>query len=317
MRRTARVLGTLPVVAEMGRHASGRAWLARLPTLIEELRVAWGLRLGAPFHGGSCSWVAPARREGEPGGGQLVLKVTWPHREAAGEAEALRLWDGRGAVRVVAHDAARTALLLERCVPGTELWSAQGLSPQEQLTCGAEVLRELASAAVPGHRTLERLGNVTAEWAELLEERAARLLPPGADAGVCALGARLLRDLPVTAAREVVVHGDANPGNFLAAGRRPWLAIDAKPMVGDPDYDPWPLIGQIGEPFAAPDPRAVLRERFALVAGLTGGDASRAAAWAAAREAESALWSAEHGAAPPAVAEELRRARVLAELAGA
>lgn len=296
MSRPARVPGTLPVVAEMGRHASGRAWLARLPALLEELRVAWGLRLGAPFHGGSCSWVAPAAREGGPGGEQLVLKVTWPHREAAGEAEAL---------------------LLERCVPGTDLWGAQELSSRERLTCGAEVLRELASAAVPGSCALERLGDVTADWADLLEERAARLLPPGADPGVCALGARLLRDLPVTAAREAVVHGDANPGNFLAAGRRPWLAIDAKPTVGDPDYDPWPLIGQTGEPFAAPDPRALLRERFALVAGLTGGDASRAAAWAAAREVESALWSAEHGQAPPAVAEELRRARMLAELAGA
>lgn len=314
---TSRVPGTLPVVAQLGRHASGRAWLARLPGLIEELRTAWGLRLGAPFHGGSCSWVAPAWRKAESAAEPLVLKVTWPHREAAGEAEALRLWDGRGAVRIVAHDAERTALLLERCVPGTDLWAADGLSVRERLARGAGVLAELAAVPVPAGCGLEPVGTVTAEWADLLEERAARLLAPGADAGVCALGARLLRELPGSAARSVVVHGDANPGNVLAAGRRPWLAIDAKPMVGDPDYDPWPLVGQVGEPFTAPDPRAVLRDRFALVADLTGGDAARAAAWAAARQAEGALWGAAHGEQPPVVAEELRRARVLADVAGA
>ena len=53
-------------------------------------------------------------------GGRLVLKLNAPsHVEADTEADALERWEGRGAVRLVARDDARRALLLERCVPGT------------------------------------------------------------------------------------------------------------------------------------------------------------------------------------------------------
>ena len=32
----------------------------------------------------------------------------------------------------------------------------------------------------------------------------------------------------------MLLHGDLNPTNVLSAEREPWLAIDPKPMVGDP-----------------------------------------------------------------------------------
>jgi streptomycin 6-kinase len=288
------VPASLPVVAEMSRHEPGRRWLAGLPALIHDLRERWSLRLGAPFHGGSCSWVAPARL---PDGTDAVLKVVWPHREAAGEAEALRLWDGRGAVRVYRHDAERYALLLERCEPGTELAAVHDVPAEQRLILAAEVLAELSRVPVPAGTALERVGDVTGDWADLLQERVRRLRP-GFDAGLTALGARLLRELPATATREVVLHGDFNPGNLLAARRRPWLAIDAKPMVGDPGFDPWPLLVQVDDPFRYPDPRRVVAERFALVADILGEDPRRLVAWALARTVELALWEVEHGNLP-------------------
>jgi streptomycin 6-kinase len=300
----------LPVLAEMARHASGRAWLAELPALVAEYRDAWGLDLDPPFHGGSCSWVAPARLAD---GTRAVFKLTWPHREAEGEAEGLRIWAGRGAVRLLRHDPARFALLLERCEPGTELARAAHLPAEERLLLGAGVLRDLWSAAPPPDARLERVADVCAEWADLVEERMARLRPPF-DPGLVAHGARLLRELPASASREVIVHGDVNPGNVLAAERRPWLAIDAKPMTGDPGYDPYPLLEQIDDPFAAPEPRRVVAARLALLADALGEDAGRLAAWAVARRVEAALWSADlgHDGAEGVMGE----ARVMAELAG-
>ena len=103
---------TLPIMDTLGGTASGRVWLDGLPQVVAQLQSRWSLRLGAPFHGGSCSWVAPATL---PDGRPVVLKVSWPHREAAGEAEALRLWDGRGAVCLLREDREHHALLLERC----------------------------------------------------------------------------------------------------------------------------------------------------------------------------------------------------------
>lgn len=313
---------SLPCVTDMGRHRSGREWLARLPRMIEELRQKWGLRLGPPFHGGSCSWVAPAwRQDGSAPEGPAVLKVTWPHREAVGEAPALRLWDGRGAVRVYEHDAERYALLLERCEPGTELARSHGIPADERLTHATDVLRELWRAPVPREGAsgsgpvLERLGAVTAEWAELADERAARRWPAGIDTGLFGLAARLLRELPGSADREVVLHGDFNPGNVLAARRRPWLAIDAKPVTGDPAYDLWPLVEQVDDPFAAPDPAAVLKHRTALVADELGLDPRRVRAWAVARHVEYALWSVVEDEDLSGSVRLMRQARLLADLA--
>ncbi|MFF9479845.1 aminoglycoside phosphotransferase family protein [Streptomyces sp. NPDC014733] len=292
------------------RTAGGRAWLARLPGLVRTAEERWGLRLGAPYDGGSCSWVAPAEL---PDGTPAVLKVGLPHREADGEAPALRAWAGEGAVRLLDHDPALGALLIERCAPGTPLTAAP-LPPEERLTLAAGVLRALWEAPRPADGGPEPMVAVCDEWAALVEERAARLRT-GYDAGLVASGARLLRTLPRGARRTVVVHGDANPGNLLAARRRPWLAIDPKPMTGDPAYDPWPLLTQIDDPFAHPDPGPVLHARARLLGAALDEDPARLLAWAAARGVESALHEAAHGDVAGG-ADELRRARVAADLAG-
>lgn len=208
-----------------------------LAGLVAQLAAEWSLRLEPPFHGGSCAWVAPAHL---PDGCPVVLKVSWPHREAAGEAEALRLWDGNRAVRLLREDPERHALLLELCDPGHPLGSAQHTSPEQRLLIAADILRALWQTPIPPQTNLERLSDVAAEWADLAAERMQRL-DPGLDAGLVSHGINLLRDLPASASYQVVVHGDVNPGNIVSS-QRGWLAIDAKPMIGDPGYDPWPLL---------------------------------------------------------------------------
>ena len=63
----------------------GRAWLARLPQLIEECAAAWELELGPPFPYAYASLAAPARL---PTGAEAVLKICFPHRES--EREGMR-----------------------------------------------------------------------------------------------------------------------------------------------------------------------------------------------------------------------------------
>lgn len=306
----------LPVVTAMGRHASGREWLERLPRLIGELQEEWELRIGEPFRGGSCSWVAPVLRAD---GASAVLKVSWPHREMRTEPVALRLWDGRGAVRVYAHEPERHAFLLERCEPGTEL-AQDGRTPaEERLRAACAVLRELWSVGpAEAAPEMETLADVAAERAGLLEERASRQGWPKEPAtGLFGTAAGLLRELPGTAGRNAVLHGDFNPGNLLAARRRPWLAIDAKPMTGDPAFDPWPLIEQVDDPFASVDPRGTLLRRTALVADELGEDVARVRAWALARHVEYVLWSVDQDKDLSPSAGLLGRAGVLADIAGA
>ncbi|GAB3438967.1 aminoglycoside phosphotransferase family protein [Streptomonospora sediminis] len=290
--------------------AGGSEWLDALPGILEDFRDGWELELGSPFEGGSCSWAGPVRTaDGAP----AVLKVSFPHREASGEAEALRAWDGLGAVRLLRSTGDGFGLLLEPCDPGEKLRDAAG-EPEDLLTAGLSVLARLWNTEPAAEVRLERLETVAADWAGLVAERWPRLRPD-ADPHLVRTAVDLLHSLPRTAERSVVLHGDINPGNILAAARAPWLAIDPKPMVGDPGYDLWPLIMQTDPPLRLIDPRPTLRRRFDLSAELLGEPADRLMAWSMARAVESAFDRFNIGAFPEGDAE-LAQAAVLADIAG-
>src|SRR5918911_3301273 len=95
-------------------------WLERVPDLVTDCCKEWGLRLGGAYPQGAAGYTTRAElADGTP----AVLKLIYPHRESEHEADALELWDGDGAVRLLARDDARNAMLLERCEPGAFLSS--------------------------------------------------------------------------------------------------------------------------------------------------------------------------------------------------
>ena len=263
----------------------GRSWLASLPAVVADLEDEWEVRTGSPYTAGTAAWTAPATTAG---GIAAVLKVGWPHPEARYEADGLRLWAGAGAVKVLRSDPSRWAMLLERCEPGIGLHEC-GPPVPAALEAAAVVVRQLWTAPVTADAPFDRLGDVTREWAGLVRGRMARHRPPF-DPSLVALGASLLETLP-DGGRPVLVHGDFNPGNILSATRAPFLAIDAKPMVGDAAYDPWPLVDQIADWTASHD--LLTRTRF--FADLVDIPAERVLAWGLARSVESALWDVDQG----------------------
>ena len=209
-------------------------WLARLPQTIEEIASEWSVEFGEPYlPGGQCAWVAPAR---DAAGEDVVLKVGWRHREAEHEAEALRFWDGDGAVRCLATSAREdtTALLLERCTPGVQL---KGSLPEpEQDVVIADLMRRLwERRPVDGH-PFGSLEAMCDQWADDVEQDLATDAR-GLDAGLARAGTAVLRSLPASADRSVLLCTDLHAGNVLAAEREPWLVIDPKPFVGDPAFD--------------------------------------------------------------------------------
>jgi streptomycin 6-kinase len=285
-----------------GRAPEGAAWLARLPRLVDRAVRRWDLVLGDPFPSGSASWCAPAR---DAAGRDLVLKVSFPHDEARDEAAVLRAWGGRGAPELVdAHDG-DWALLLARVRPGTPM-RALRTPAVRRLTEAADVLRVLhAAPAPPG---LPALADVARGLADLAAERAGRAARAGVplDPGLLRAADATLRGAGDPGApAAVTLHGDANPGNLLldrGGAGAVWIAIDPKALTGDPAYDVWPLLEQVGDPWRTGDPVRTLRDRLLLVAERAGLDAAGAARWAVARGAESALWAWHHGAGRPTAA---------------
>ena len=213
-----------------------RTWMAELPSVVDELARRWSLELGRPFQpGGQASWVARARMKS---GTQVVLKVAWRHDEALHEADGLRAWNGEGTVRLLDSLASNetTALLLESCQPGSTL--SQMLPPLEQDVILTGLLRRLWIEPPSAHpfRPLQAMCDW---WADEYEEKAAAVdQGPCLDRGLSRAGIELFRSLPGTAEQSVVLFTDLHPDNVLAAIREPWLAIDPKPYVGDPTYDP-------------------------------------------------------------------------------
>ncbi len=271
-----------------------KAWVAALPRLVPEYAARWGLTLGEPFQpGGQCSWVAPAR---DPAGDDLVLKLGWWHWEGEHEATALRLWDGDGAVRVVAeqHDRPTSALLLERCRPGTPL--AELAAEPEQDLVVAGLLRRLWRHP-PAGGPLRPLSVMADAWAdEAAREHAAR--PGLLDPGLVRSGLDLMRELPSTGPDPRVLCTDLHAENILAAQREQWLVIDPKPFVGDPAYDLTQHLLNCPARISA-DPAGTA----ARMASLTGLDADRARLWLFARAVQEAWlmpWTADvaRGLAP-------------------
>lgn len=158
--------------------------------------------------------------------GQLaVLKIALPDPAAETATALLRLLDGHGAVRLLEHDAEHHASLLELCDPGTFAAAMPIEQADDAAAAGLPPLWNLPATSMPA---LPQLSEVIEQRASMLRRRADRLKDP-----LLQMGADLYGSLATQAASARVLHGDANQRNVLQSARG-WLAIDPRPMLGDP-----------------------------------------------------------------------------------
>lgn len=271
-----------PLLTQEERPPGFREWLAELPETIGELASAWGLQLDGPYlPGGYCAWVAPARGASRE---ELVLKVDWRgHWEGDHEAQGLNHWDGDSVVRCfeACELGPARALLLERCTPGTQLKRSLPEADQDVVVAG--LMRRLWSHELPDGHPFRSLQSMCERWAysfEIYLERGSR----GFDPGLAREAISLLRELPSTADRTVLLSTDLHGDNVLASRREPWLAIDPKPFAGDPAFDVVQHMLNCDKRLAT-DPVGLSRR----MAELTGVDPERVRLWLFARCAEESL----------------------------
>jgi streptomycin 6-kinase len=209
--------------------------------------------------------VAPGTRAD---GTEVVLKIQKPHRESEHEVAALELWAGEGAVRLLAHDPERHALLIERCVPGRPLFEA---GQDAALDVFVELLPRLWK---PAGAPFRPLAEEAAWWLESLPanwERAGRPF----ERRLLAAGLTALRELPPTQGEQVLLHQDLHGENVLAAQREPWLAIDPKPLAGEREFGLAPVIRS----FELGHSRRDVLHRLDRLSSELGIDRERARGW--------------------------------------
>ncbi len=258
------------------------AWLDDLPRRVAEVVEEWGLSYdGEPWHG-YCSLLLPVRTSA---GRPSALKVAFPDGESEHEHLALRHWDGRGAVRLLRADPRRWAILLER-LHREDLCSAWDLT-------ACEVVGGLYPRLhVPAPPSLRRLSSCVLRWSGGL-----RALPADAplprrlvdQAG--ALAAGFATD-PATDG--TLVHGDLHYANVLSGDREPWLAIDPKPLSGDPHYEVAPMLwNRWEEAVGTGSAREAVRRRFYTVVDTADLDEDRARDWVVVRALCNGLWAVQ------------------------
>jgi streptomycin 6-kinase len=186
---------------------------ARLEATAKEVAADWGLELGPQFPMAKYSFAAPI-------GEDAVLKIPPIEDDLADhEAAALAFWNGDGAVRLLRHDPARRALLIERAQPGTDASTV----PEEEAIAAAIAVGKRIWREPPQSHPFRTIRDWVARW--LPADEVYELVP---------VARRIFGSMDI--ATRVVVHSDFHHYNLLRHGDR-WVAIDPKPFVGEPEFD--------------------------------------------------------------------------------
>ena len=279
----------------------GRVWIDALPALIAECERNYSLTIGAPFEL-SYNYVAPVTRAD---GTEAVLKLSPHGADFRHEVTAIRRFEGKGMVRLLAADEARGVAIIERLVPGTMLVELD--DDEQQTAIAADVIRELRREA-----PLDSGLPTVRDWFIAFAKHRDEYDGPGPlPREVFERGEDTYRTLLESSSSSILLHGDLHHYNVLRAERAPWLAIDPHGLTGDPVFEVGAYFGNPAGLLQRPNTRQVIERRADIFAERLGYDRKRIVAWGFAYQTLSAVWSAERGGT------NWRGAMAVAEILGA
>ena len=251
--------------------ASGRTWLSDLTEVISSLADRWDLELGDTLTGGTASLVVAATdRDRRP----CVLKVamTLDGDDAAAFARSVgvhELADGQGCARLLRHDDATSAMLLERLGPNLD---ELDMSLPHMLDTICETLRAFwrpvaADCGLPtgADQAAWLADSITTTWDALGRPCPRTVVDRALD--YCAERARAFD--PTTA---VLVHGDAHGWNTLDAGGGIFKFVDPEGLRSTPEHDLSVAMREYNRPLLEGDTGRLVRERAELLAARCGAD---------------------------------------------
>ena len=264
---------------------AGRTWIAGLPTLAAAYLDRWHLRIDGPVAAGAVALIIPVRC-GD--GSKAVLKLQPVDDETGGEPAALRVWAGRGAVRLLEHDATSGAMLLERLDASRDLNTMKDDLAAAQII--AELLLQLNSVPAPaGMRHLRDVAAVTLAGTP----EAIRLATDPEERRLLINCADRYQELITDRIDNRLLHWDLHYYNTLSTldGNQEWKAIDPKPLGGDSGFELLPALWNRWDDLVdTGDLQGALLRRFDLMTEVLGLERPRAAAWSLGRVLQVAVW---------------------------
>jgi streptomycin 6-kinase len=181
----------------------------------------WNLRVDGPPVMTPTSGLLPVLCGDVP----AMLKVAVVEEEKLGN-QLMIWWHGQGAARVLAH--AESAILMPRAEAEISLGDMARSGQDDQASrVMCAVLRQLHAPRIQAPPALRTL----TEWFAPLGPAAQ------AHGGVLRAADDIASKLLAAQRDVVVLHGDIHHGNVLRFGRRDWLAIDPKGIIGERGFD--------------------------------------------------------------------------------
>jgi streptomycin 6-kinase len=273
----------------------GSRWLGDLPELIDSIASRWRLAVGAAYPM-SFNWVARATTAD---GRAVVLKIGVPDGHLDREAEALRIFDGDGAVRLLAAEPG--ALLIERAMPGE---TAATLVPADDARATAVLVSaddaRATAVLVGAGRRLHRVPPPGCTLPHLRSESAAfrgylRRFP-GAGPMPRRLVSRAVElfEALCESAVDRVLHGDLHHENVLRSGDS-WRVIDPHGWVGDPGFDCGAMLYNPNPPRRSARLLALVPARIEQLADGYRMPIERVRAWGFVMGVLSEVWNSQGG----------------------
>jgi streptomycin 6-kinase len=266
---------------------SGQKWLDEIPAFLSEFETRWNIVLQQPFDL-TYNYVAPGTRND---GSEIVFKAGPINDELLSEIKSLRLWEGHGTVKLLEYDLEKGAMLLERLRPGETL--AELVDDDRATQAAALLMRELW---IPAPENPAQTLPIVPGWARGIDRLRAEFhggTGPFPEKFVDA-AENLFHDLIASSGSQRLLHGDLHHWNIISAQRRPWLAIDPKGVIGEPDYEPGALLrNRLPENLTRNEISRISQRRIKILCETITLDPQRVAGWAFAQAVLSAWWSYE------------------------
>jgi streptomycin 6-kinase len=255
----------------------GEQAIKSIDDVLEVVRVrasTWDLHVHSPFQQLTYNFVAPATSSVH---GLAVLKIAFDAKKFRREFTALLAFEGRGSVRVLEHDEASGAALLERADPGRPM----NLGWDDRTAAFVGLVRELWRPAPPDMNLPAVTKEASYRAAEL--ERMSRFLadsPFGNRVATVERARCLLAEIASSSDERYVLHGDLHSHNVLSSNRMPWLSIDPLGCVGERAFDVSALLrNESRELLEAADPQDMVDRRICDIASECGIDGQRIRTW--------------------------------------
>lgn len=260
-------------------HQVTPGWLDEVPTTIADLCTKWKIEID---HVVPDTYVTLVALGHSAELGPVVVKSSALADEFLTEATALNLAAGENVARVYDLDVERSAMVLERIVPGIQLRDV-AISDDDATRLAAETVatfwREVPDPA--SFHPLRRWMRALFDWSPRPDLIAPDLIQQAQD-----LAAALL----ARSTQSRLLHGDFQHHNLLQRASGAWAIIDPKGVYGDPGFEFAAWMYNPEGVTARTDYRELATRRVAICSEVWGIDQQALLEWAFVGAVLSMCW---------------------------